>query len=61
MQKRVYFLMMTAIVLFFQWSCSHKSSKKELSENEMKAYLLVYFKDSDHALHMALSSDGLPI
>lgn len=58
MQKRVYFLMMTAIVLFFQWSCSHKSSKKELSENEMKAYLLVYFKDSDHALHMALSSDG---
>ncbi|MBN1854410.1 MAG: hypothetical protein JW829_16890 [Pirellulales bacterium] len=27
-------------------------------EKEMAAYLLVYFKDNDHSLHMALSADG---
>lgn len=27
-------------------------------EKEMAAYLLVYFKDSDHSLHMAVSTDG---
>lgn len=27
-------------------------------ENQMAAYLMVYFSDSDHSLHMALSSDG---
>lgn len=29
-----------------------------MPEEEMEAYLLVYFKDSDHSLHMALSADG---
>lgn len=28
------------------------------SEMEMAAYLMVYFSDLDHSLHMALSSDG---
>ena len=28
------------------------------TEKDMSAYLLVYFKDTDHALHMAVSSDG---
>lgn len=27
-------------------------------EKDMKAYLLVYFKDSDHDLHLAVSPDG---
>ncbi|MBN1796577.1 MAG: family 43 glycosylhydrolase [Sedimentisphaerales bacterium] len=27
-------------------------------EKDMAAYLMVYFSDSDHSLHMALSSDG---
>jgi hypothetical protein len=27
-------------------------------ESELGAYLLVYFHDEDHSLHMALSSDG---
>ena len=28
------------------------------SEKDLAAYLMVYFSDSDHSLHMALSSDG---
>lgn len=28
------------------------------SDKDMAAYLLVYFKDEDHSLHFALSSDG---
>ncbi|NEU70086.1 glycoside hydrolase family 43 protein [Spirosoma agri] len=28
------------------------------SEKDVAAYLLVYFKDEDHSLHMALSNDG---
>lgn len=28
------------------------------AESEMSAYLLVYFKDTTHSLHMALSTDG---
>lgn len=28
------------------------------SESDMAAYLMVYFSDSDHSLHMALSSNG---
>lgn len=28
------------------------------AEEDMAAYLMVYFSDSDHSLHMALSSDG---
>lgn len=28
------------------------------TEKDMAAYLMVYFSDSDHSLHMALSSDG---
>ena len=31
---------------------------KMSTEEDMGAYLLVYFKDSDHSLHMALSPDG---
>lgn len=34
-------------------SCNHASG-----EEEMKAYLLVYFKDDTHGLYMALSQDG---
>ena len=28
------------------------------SEQEMQAYLMVYFSDATHSLHMALSRDG---
>jgi len=33
-------------------------AKTPPTEKDMAAYLMVYFSDSDHSLHMALSSDG---
>ncbi len=50
-----YILALTCFLFMFT-SCV--SSSKVPSESDMKAYLLVYFKDSDHSLHMALSPDG---
>ena len=35
-----------------------KKRVKIPTEKEMAAYLLVYFKDDTHSLHMALSADG---
>ncbi len=35
-----------------------QTQKVNSPEGDMKAYLLVYFKDCDHSLHMALSADG---
>jgi hypothetical protein len=32
--------------------------RKEPQEKDLKAYLLVYFKDANHSLYMALSPDG---
>ncbi len=34
------------------------SDAKSPSEADMSAYLMVYFSDSDHSLHFALSDDG---
>lgn len=34
------------------------SAKKVLTEKDMGAYLMVYHKDQDHGLHMAVSFDG---
>ncbi|MDN3670424.1 glycoside hydrolase family 43 protein [Echinicola jeungdonensis] len=46
-------------------SCSPKTKgneqsaqQKSVSDHSMSAYLMVYFKDNDHSLHMALSDDG---
>ena len=49
---------MVLILLFAVTSCLHTTKTKVPSEDEMKAYLMVYFKDSDYSLHMALSNDG---
>ncbi|MCG9972820.1 glycoside hydrolase family 43 protein [Christiangramia crocea] len=53
------------IILLFQNCKSDKdstgesgSTKLEQTKEELRAYLLVYFKDDDHSLHMALSTDG---
>ncbi len=35
-----------------------QKDKKPLTEKDMKAYLMVYFKDDTHGLYMALSKDG---
>ncbi len=38
-------------------SCGLQKNKP-LTEKDMSAYLLVYFLDNTHSLHMALSEDG---
>lgn len=35
-----------------------QKSKNSISEKNMKAYLMIYFKDETHGLYMALSPDG---
>jgi len=35
-----------------------KSAKSNVQEKDLGAYLMVYFKDDDHSLHMAISTDG---
>jgi hypothetical protein len=39
-------------------SSAFSASTRVPAESELGAYLLVYFHDEDHSLHMALSSDG---
>lgn len=55
MKKLVIFLTVLVFVSFF--SCN-QSKKQAQREGKMSAYLLVYFKDQNHDLHFALSSDG---
>lgn len=43
------------IIASFFFSCA---TSKQNSESKFAAYLMVYFKDNDHSLHMALSTDG---
>ncbi|WP_372775561.1 glycoside hydrolase family 43 protein [Mangrovibacterium sp.] len=57
MNKSNSFIVLIAL-LFTVTSCLQPTKTKVPSEEEMKAYLMVYFKDSDHSLHMALSADG---
>jgi hypothetical protein len=44
--------------LFLAGNILAKNRAKAPSEKEMRAYLLVYFKDATHGLYMALSNDG---
>lgn len=39
-------------------AASARKKAKVPDEKDMAAYLLVYFKDDTHSLHMALSADG---
>lgn len=48
-------LLVLAIILFYS-SCKGKSTT--LTESDMSAYLMVYFKDDTHSLYMAVSEDG---
>lgn len=54
---KIHFLLSVFIIILFA-SFSFPETSTISSDKEMKAYLLVYFKDSDHSLHMALSPDG---
>ena len=49
------FLFLAAAVLF---SCNDKKTTQIPTEDEMGAYIMVYHKDADHSLHMALSYDS---
>ena len=44
--------------LLLTCSCTSKSDNAIVTEEDMQAYLLVYFKDNTHSLHFALSEDG---
>jgi hypothetical protein len=47
------------IISFFSVCFSNAQSVDSIAnEEEIKAYLLVYFKDDTHSLHFALSTDG---
>src|SRR3954469_25455287 len=39
-------------------TCSPQARAGVPAEKDLAAYLFVYFKDDDHSLHFALSSDG---
>lgn len=46
-------------ILFLAITCEIAFAKqKKIIEKDMSAYLLVYFKDDTHSLHMAVSQDG---
>lgn len=47
-----------SLFLLFIIGNLHPLRARTPQEKEMKAYLLVYFKDTDHDLHMAISPDG---
>lgn len=55
MKVQILFLYTT---ILFLAGCAVSGRSKLPKEKDMKAYLLVYFKDSDHSLHMAISADG---
>jgi predicted GH43/DUF377 family glycosyl hydrolase len=45
-------------LLLFTNGCATAQKSSLPAEKDLAAYLLVYFLDSDHSLHFALSSDG---
>lgn len=48
-----------AFLAIFCVSCSiFKANEAKGKNDKLSAYLMVYFKDNDHSLHMALSTDG---
>ncbi len=49
-------ILITIIILLLYPQISF--AKKAPKEKDMKAYLMVYFKDATHSLYMALSKDG---
>jgi len=50
--------MISLAVIFLAGTLQAKNTTKSPREKDMKAYLMVYFKDETHSLYMALSADG---
>jgi predicted GH43/DUF377 family glycosyl hydrolase len=51
-------LSLLAAAILFATGCATAQKPKTPTEKDLAAYLLVYFKDQDHSLYFALSSDG---
>jgi len=51
-------LTLLAVVTLLATGCATAQVSKTPTDKDMAAYLLVYFKDQDHSLYFALSSDG---
>jgi len=58
MQKFITFALLIAVSLVSGCLNYRQSGHPLLDEKDMGAYLLVYFSDSTHSLHFALSPDG---
>lgn len=54
--KKISFLLMT--IMSLSLSAKQKTEPKVPTEADMGAYIMVYHKDCDHGLHMALSYDS---
>lgn len=54
--RRIWMIALT--VTFLAGALHGKNLSKAPQEKDMKAYLMVYFKDETHSLYMALSADG---
>jgi predicted GH43/DUF377 family glycosyl hydrolase len=55
MKKLIFFALIVFACVSLQ---AAKKSAKKVSDSPLAAYLMVYHKDADHSLHMALSRDG---
>jgi hypothetical protein len=51
-------LKLLALLLLLSSTAFSKKKPKQLTEKDMGAYLMVYFKDDTHGLYFAISKDG---
>ncbi|HJV77933.1 MAG TPA: hypothetical protein VJ602_06075 [Paludibacter sp.] len=54
--RRIWMIALTVTLL--AGALQGKNLSKTPQEKDMKAYLMVYFRDETHSLYMALSADG---
>ena len=55
-QRLVFCGLFASVLLPGGFGC--QAANSAIDDKDMAAYLLIYHKDSDHSLHMALSADG---
>lgn len=56
--KHLFAILAAAMMLTSPLELQAGNPKKVMKESDMGAYLMVYHKDQDHGLHMAVSMDG---
>ncbi|RXG31947.1 glycoside hydrolase family 43 protein [Leeuwenhoekiella marinoflava] len=56
--KTTLILLISSTTLFTSCNSTKKKESSADQTDAMSAYLMTYFKDDDHSLHMALSTDG---